>query len=74
MYQVKEKLLKLQEEIAPYTPNIIAVTKYFGADGIIEAYNSDVQLGEGVYLVINKKVNDSSKDTDDKVEIVEVND
>ena len=44
-------------------------------DGVlIEAYNSDVQLGEGVYLIINKKVNDSSKDTDDKVEIVEVND
>lgn len=43
MYQVKEKLLKLQEEIAPYTPNIIAVTKYFGADGIIEAYEAGLR-------------------------------
>ncbi|MBR1753608.1 YggS family pyridoxal phosphate-dependent enzyme [bacterium] len=43
MYQVKEKLLKLQEEIAPYTPNIIAVTKYFGADGIVEAYQAGLR-------------------------------
>ena len=43
MFQVKKKLLELQEEIAPYTPNIIAVTKYFGADGIIEAYQAGLR-------------------------------
>ena len=43
MYQVKEKLFKLQEEIAPYTPNIIAVTKYFGKDGILEAYDAGLR-------------------------------
>ena len=35
---IKENLLQIQEEIAPYKPNIIAVTKYFDESAIIEAY------------------------------------
>lgn len=58
MYQVKEKLLRLQEEIAPYTPNIIAVTKYFGADGIIEAYEAGLRnFGESRIPEANEKIN-----------------
>lgn len=58
MFQVKEKLLKLQEEIAPYTPNIIAVTKYFGIDGIIEAYEAGLRnFGESRIPEAIEKIN-----------------
>lgn len=36
---VKRNLLQIQEDIAPYKPNIIAVTKYFDETAIIDAYN-----------------------------------
>lgn len=39
MNTVKDNLLRIQEDIAPYTPRIIAVTKYFDESKIIEAYN-----------------------------------
>ena len=39
---VKKNLTRIQEEIAPYTPNIIAVTKYFGQDAIVAAYQAGV--------------------------------
>ena len=32
---VRQNLLRIQEEIAPYTPNIIAVTKYFDESGLM---------------------------------------
>lgn len=38
MNTVKDNLLKIKENIVPYTPNIIAVTKYFDESKIIEAY------------------------------------
>ena len=31
---VRENLLQIQEDIAPYKPNIIAVTKYFDEEAI----------------------------------------
>jgi len=37
-FKVKETLSQIQEEIAPYKPNIIAVTKYFDEDAILAAY------------------------------------
>ncbi len=37
-FTVKEHLSQIQEEIAPYRPNIIAVTKYFDEVAIQEAY------------------------------------
>lgn len=43
MNTVKENLLKLREDIAPYTPNIIAVTKYFDESKIIEAYEAGLR-------------------------------
>ena len=38
--KIRENLLQIQEEIAPYRPNIIAVTKYFDESAIIAAYNA----------------------------------
>ena len=40
---VKQNLLQIQEEIAPYKPNIIAVTKYFDETAIIDAYNAGLR-------------------------------
>ena len=39
----KENLLQIQEEIAPYKPNIIAVTKYFDETAVINAYNAGLR-------------------------------
>ena len=35
---IRKNLLQIQEEIAPYRPNIIAVTKYFDEEAIVAAY------------------------------------
>ena len=43
MDKVKQNLLQIQEEIAPYKPNIIAVTKYFDENAIIEAYKAGLR-------------------------------
>lgn len=40
---VKQNLLQIQEDIAPYKPNIIAVTKYFDETAIIDAYNAGLR-------------------------------
>lgn len=42
-HTVKENLLQIQEDIAPLKPNIIAVTKYFNREAIIEAYNASLR-------------------------------
>ncbi len=39
-FKVKENLSRIQEEIAPCKPRIIAVTKYFDEDGILSAYQA----------------------------------
>lgn len=39
MSKVEDNLSGLKKEIVPYKPIIIAVTKYFGADRLVEAYN-----------------------------------
>lgn len=41
--KIRENLLQIQEEIAPYRPNIIAVTKYFDENAIIAAYNAGLR-------------------------------
>ena len=41
--KVKQNLLQIQEDIAPYKPNIIAVTKYFDETAIIDAYNAGLR-------------------------------
>ena len=40
---IKDNLLSIQKEIAPYTPNIIAVTKYFGTKEMLEAYDAGLR-------------------------------
>ena len=41
--KVSKNLLQIQEEIAPYKPNIIAVTKYFDEKAVIEAYQAGLR-------------------------------
>ena len=43
MRTVEDNLSELRKEIAPYKPIIIAVTKYFGVDKLIEAYNDGLR-------------------------------
>jgi len=40
---IKERLLQIQEDIAPCQPNIIAVTKYFEAQKTVDAYNAGLR-------------------------------
>ena len=40
---VRENLLQIQEDIAPYKPNIIAVTKYFDESAMVEAFNAGLR-------------------------------
>lgn len=57
MNTVKENLLKIKEDIAPYTPNIIAVTKYFDESKIIEAYEAGLRdFGESRVLEAIEKI------------------
>ena len=40
---VKRNLLQIQEDVAPYKPNIIAVTKYFDENALVDAYNAGLR-------------------------------
>lgn len=40
---IKRNLLQIKQKIEPYTPNIIAVTKYFDHTAIIESYNAGIR-------------------------------
>ena len=54
---VKRNLLQIQEEIAPCTPRIIAVTKYFGEDAIIAAYQAGLRdFGESRVIEASSKI------------------
>lgn len=60
---VKENLLQIQKEIVPYTPNIIAVTKYFNEEKMREAYNAGLRnFGESKVLEAIEKINKLPKD------------
>lgn len=55
---VKKNLSQIQEEIVPYKPNIIAVTKYFGQDAIIAAYEAGLRnFGESRAVEAIEKIN-----------------
>lgn len=55
---IKKNLLQIQEEIAPYKPKIIAVTKYFDEDAIIAAYNAGLRdFGESRVIEAIEKIN-----------------
>lgn len=57
MNTVKENLLKIKEDIVPYTPNIIAVTKYFDGSKIIEAYEAGLRdFGESRVIEALQKI------------------
>ncbi len=58
MYEtVKENLLRIQEEIAPCKPRIIAVTKYFNEEAIESAYNAGVRdFGESRVMEASEKI------------------
>ena len=40
---VRGNLLRLKEEIVPYTPRIVAVTKYYDVSAILEAYDAGLR-------------------------------
>ena len=40
---VKETLLRVRKTLVPSTPNIIAVTKYYGLEAIIDAYGAGLR-------------------------------
>ena len=57
MNTIRTNLVTIQEEIAPYTPNIIAVTKYFDESKIIEAYEAGLRdFGEARVLEAIEKI------------------
>lgn len=56
-YKIQENLLQIQEEIAPYKPNIIAVTKYFDENAIIEAFTAGIRdFGESRVVEASEKI------------------
>lgn len=57
MNTVKENFFNIKEDIAPYTPNIIAVTKYFDESKIIEAYDAGLRnFGESKVVDAIEKI------------------
>ena len=60
---IRENLLQIQEDIAPYKPNIIAVTKYFDENAIIEAYNAGLRnFAESRVIEAIEKINKIPED------------
>lgn len=56
---IEKNLLQIQEEIAPFKPNIIAVTKYFDDETIISAYRAGIRdFAESKAVEAIKKIND----------------
>ena len=54
---VKRNLLQIQEDIEPCKPRIIAVTKYFGKEAIIDAYESGIRdFGESRVIEACQKI------------------
>lgn len=56
--KIKQVLSQIQEQIAPYTPNIVAVTKYFGRKAILDAYQAGLRnFGESRAVEAIEKIN-----------------
>lgn len=64
MYEtVKKNLLRIQEEIAPCKPRIIAVTKYFDEGAIVSAYNAGLcDFGESRVIEASAKIENLPSD------------
>ena len=57
-YNVEINLIRIQQEIAPCKPNIVAVTKYFGPDAIIDAFEAGIRdFGESRVIEASEKIN-----------------
>lgn len=58
MYEtIKSNLLRIQEEIAPCKPNIIAVTKYFDESAMLAAYQAGIRdFGESRVQIAAEKI------------------
>lgn len=66
MNKVKENLFKIKKDVAPYTPNIIAVTKYFDESKIIEAYEAGIRdFGESRIIEAVEKIQKLPKEIRD---------
>lgn len=62
-HKVRANLLQIQEDIAPYKPNIIAVTKYFDENAMIEAYNAGMRdFAESRVIEAVEKINNLPAD------------
>lgn len=60
---ISKNLLQIQEEIAPSKPRIIAVTKYFDGEAIIQAYNVGLRnFGESRVIEASEKINKLPKE------------
>jgi len=60
---VGENLLRLKQEIVPYTPRIVAVTKYYDVSAILEAYNAGLRdFGESRAIDAIKKIESLSEE------------
>lgn len=60
---VKDNLIRIQEEIAPCNPRIIAVTKYFGQEGIVRAYEAGLRdFGESRAIEACEKIENLPSD------------
>lgn len=61
--KIKKNLLQIQEDIAPYKPNIIAVTKYFDESAIVNAYNAGLRdFAESRVIEAVEKINNLPSD------------
>ncbi len=57
-FQIEKNLRQIQEEIAPYKPNIIAVTKYFDENAVMEAYAAGMRdFAESRVIEGSEKIN-----------------
>ena len=57
-YRVRENFLRIQEEIAPCKSKIIAVTKYFDKNAIIDAYHAGLRdFAESRVIEATEKIN-----------------
>jgi len=54
---IGKNLLRLTQEIVPYTPKIVAVTKYYDVNAILDAYNAGLRnFGESRAVDAIKKI------------------
>lgn len=64
---IEKNLIQIQEDIAPYKPNIIAVTKYFDESAMIAAFKAGIRdFAESRALEAVEKIDNLPADVKDK--------